>query len=568
MTTFLSRAEPAAAPLLGLPAAPRPRRDDLPRRPRAPTDQAEAQPRRVLHHVDRFDGPADHRPGHGGMPSHSRTPVPDQRHRIRSASGGRRSRRGPRRRRRRPRRGRPPSAGARRDAPWTTPSATAHACCACSALDTPTPTSTGTSVIAFSRPASAVADGRQRVALARHAEQPDGVDEAAAAGGDPRQALVGRGRRGEHHRLDAGLVGGRAPRAGLLERAGRAGCTRRCRPRRRSAGEALVAVVVHEVVVRHHRRAGCSTSRLGSLVEDRQRAWRPASSAACDACWITGPSITGSENGMPISIAVGAVGGRGPDRVLPARVAAGDVRHEQLAAGVALGAELRLEPSASSGRGRRLVSRGCPSSGRRPCRRGPDRFTSTVWPWQRRRLADDPGHGVRRLERGDDALGAGQQLERLDHLGVGDASGTRPARSTRGTSAPGRRPGSRGRRRSTAPPRPGRTRPASGSCASRARRRARRGRRPRRRPARRRPGGRRCRRTRRRCPIAFEPPPTQATTTSGSPPEQRRGTARAPRRRSPGGTGAPSTGTDAAPSPSRGSSACRRPWPPSRASPR
>ena len=28
----------------------------------------------------------------------------------------------------------------------------------------------------------------------------------------------------------------------------------------------------------------------------------PASSAACDACWITGPSITGSENGMPISM--------------------------------------------------------------------------------------------------------------------------------------------------------------------------------------------------------------------------------------------------------------------------
>ena len=27
----------------------------------------------------------------------------------------------------------------------------------------------------------------------------------------------------------------------------------------------------------------------------------PASRATCDACWITGPSITGSENGMPIS---------------------------------------------------------------------------------------------------------------------------------------------------------------------------------------------------------------------------------------------------------------------------
>ena len=49
------------------------------------------------------------------------------------------------------------------------------------------------------------------------------------------------------------------------------------------------------------------------------------------------------------------------------------------------------------------------------------------------------------------------------------------------------------------PPAPGRTRPASGSCACRAPRRARRGRPPHRRPARRRPGERRCRRSRRRC---------------------------------------------------------------------
>ena len=46
------------------------------------------------------------------------------------------------------------------------------------------------------------------------------------------------------------------------------------------------------------------------------------------------------------------------------------------------------------------------------------------------------------------------------------------------------------------------------------------------------------------------------------------GIAGAPRRRSPGGTGAPSTDTGVGPSPSRGSSACRRPSPPSRARPR
>ena len=40
---------------------------------------------------------------------------------------------------------------------------------------------------------------------------------------------------------------------------------------------------------------------------------------------------------------VGTGGGGGADRVLPARVAAGDVRHEQLAAGGALGAQRCFE---------------------------------------------------------------------------------------------------------------------------------------------------------------------------------------------------------------------------------
>ena len=50
MTTFLSRAEPAAAPALGLPDASRARGDDLPRRPRAPAHQAAAAAGRGVHH--------------------------------------------------------------------------------------------------------------------------------------------------------------------------------------------------------------------------------------------------------------------------------------------------------------------------------------------------------------------------------------------------------------------------------------------------------------------------------------------------------------------------------------
>src|SRR5215204_4675329 len=39
---------------------------------------------------------------------------------------------------------------------------------------------------------------------------------------------------------------------------------------------------------------------------------------------------------------------------------------------------------------------------------------------QVRRLADEPGDGVRRLEGAEDALGAGQERERVEHLGIRD----------------------------------------------------------------------------------------------------------------------------------------------------
>ena len=62
---------------------------------------------------------------------------------------------------------------------------------------------------------------------------------------------------------------------------------------------------------------------------------------------------------------------------------------------------------------------------------------------------DHPGERVRRLERGDDALGAGQQLEGVEHLGVGDRLVLGPADGGQVARARGRRPGSRARPRST-----------------------------------------------------------------------------------------------------------------------
>ena len=57
-----------------------------------------------------------------------------------------------------------------------------------------------------------------------------------------------------------------------------------------------------DVVVRHDRQGDAGVDR-GQLVEDARPAWLPAARACSLAAWITGPSITGSLKGTPISMA-------------------------------------------------------------------------------------------------------------------------------------------------------------------------------------------------------------------------------------------------------------------------
>ena len=155
---------------------------------------------------------------------------------------------------------------------------------------------------------------------------------------------------------------------------------------------------------------------------------------------------------MPISTASAPASDRGLDHQDPVvAVAAGDVGDEQLAAGVAARPQRLLEAGGGHRQPARVlvvtrVPLRCtnPSNfgeGRRHPRRSlrmsitwatslsprPDRFTSTVRPASAARSRHDPGQRVGRLEGGDDALGAAQQLERVEHLVVGDRLVAGPA---------------------------------------------------------------------------------------------------------------------------------------------
>ena len=87
---------------------------------------------------------------------------------------------------------------------------------------------------------------------------------------------------------------------------------------------------------------------------------------------------------------------------------------------------------------------GCPSSGRRPCRPGPTGSRSTVLPASAARSADTQASAWAGSSAGMMPSVRREQLEGVEHLGVGDRLVAGPADVVRGGRARGRRPGSRG----------------------------------------------------------------------------------------------------------------------------
>ena len=88
------------------------------------------------------------------------------------------------------------------------------------------------------------------------------------------------------------------------------------RPAQR-AREAVVAGPEDEVVVGHHRQRDAGVE-LGQLLEDAGSAWRRPPAPAARPPGSTGPSITGSEKGMPTSMASAPRGRGRADRLAPA----------------------------------------------------------------------------------------------------------------------------------------------------------------------------------------------------------------------------------------------------------
>ena len=181
----------------------------------------------------------------------------------------------------------------------------------------------------------------------------------------------------------------------------------------------------------------------------------------------------------------------------------------------------RAPPSAPSGRA------AAPSPGRRPCRRGPTGTRArSARPAPAPRGRPRRGRGPARRRRGCPRSGPAAAKASSTSASVTGGYSARPIDAEVGVLRPDARVVEPGRDR-VGLLAPGRARPASGSCACRGRRRARRGRRRRRPPARRRRAGPRVSTNPEKIPTALEPPPTQATTTSGSPPVSARHCSRA-----------------------------------------
>ena len=142
---------------------------------------------------------------------------------------------------------------------------------------------------------------RRGLSLSGHAHAGDGVDETARPGTDARHPFLGARRCDQQHVSTPAASASSCPRIELLDReVGQDGAADPGGGK--GAGHALVPGAVHDVVVRHHRDRD---RRLGARRCRRapRRAPCPVCSARSAASWITGPSIIGSEKGMPTSTA-------------------------------------------------------------------------------------------------------------------------------------------------------------------------------------------------------------------------------------------------------------------------
>src|SRR5262245_38705215 len=160
-----------------------------------------------------------------------------------------------------------------------------------------------------------------------------------------------------------------------------------------------------------------STSRTSSRMDCGVA---PRSSARCDASWITGPSITGSENGIPTSTASA-----------PASATARTTStHSWSMPPVTYGTRI-LRPWSRAARNRFSSSANLAAQDVADLLHVLVATTAQVdehrLPGERVAILRHPRERMRRLERRDDALGARQQHERVEDLLVGDRHVAGPA---------------------------------------------------------------------------------------------------------------------------------------------
>src|SRR5262245_12317755 len=153
-----------------------------------------------------------------------------------------------------------------------------------------------------------------------------------------------------------------------------------------------------------------STSRSSVRIPGR---FAPAAKAASEASWIVGPSITGSENGMPTSMASA-----------PASANARTTSVQSSPRPPVTYGTSSLRPVSRTDR---RCAASAVTSVTEDLRHLGDVLVAATGevedhdlPRQVAARAEDPGERVGRLERRDDPLSASQDPERVQHLGVVD----------------------------------------------------------------------------------------------------------------------------------------------------